>query len=177
MSYRIEYQWALFRISPQETGLPEERFIVAIEGGDSNLREPRTGRRARSWEVGMIGTSVQVLQRAVQVAAECEGGSLKLHDRDCTPEAYIRRIRKLLDSPPLTPQGAWEPRLRVPEGHPAAQQAASLALGTEVCTRYDRREVHVKFRPRELALFFDFVDRYRDLKPWAVAEVFGLPES
>ena len=61
-----------------------------------------TGKRARSWEVCMLGSAEQVLKQAVYFAGACEGGSLKPGSRDCSPEAYIRRIRRLIedDAPP-----------------------------------------------------------------------------
>jgi hypothetical protein len=177
MSYRIEYHWTLFRVSPQQSGLPQERFIVAIEGGVSTLRDTRTDRQVRRWDVGMIGTSIQVLQQTVQVAGYCESGLLKLEDGPCTPETYIRGIRKMLESPPMAPPGRWKPRLRVPLRHPAVQRARSLGLTTRACTRDGKPEVRVQLRPQEVALLFDFVDRYSDLSPWDFAEVFGLPGS
>lgn len=57
MSYRIEYQWASWRLTagPDTGGV--DRFVVAIEGGDNNLRDAVTGKRARSWEVCMLGSA------------------------------------------------------------------------------------------------------------------------
>ena len=57
MSYRIEYQWASWRLTagPDTGGV--DRFVIAIEGGDNNLRDAVTGKRARSWEVCMLGSA------------------------------------------------------------------------------------------------------------------------
>lgn len=48
MSYRLEYQWAAFLVPGAPIGLSEDRFVIAVEGGDNNVRNARTGRRARS---------------------------------------------------------------------------------------------------------------------------------
>mgnify|MGYP006379730483 CR=1 FL=1 len=108
MSYRIEYQWASWKLSasPETGGV--DRFVIAIEGGDNNLRDAVTGKRVRSWDVCMLGSAVQVLRQAVYLAGACEGGSLKPGSRDCSPEAYIRRIRRLIEegAPPARGRGA-----------------------------------------------------------------------
>ena len=57
MSYRLEYQWGAFHVPADSLGLTQDRFIVAIEGGDNNVRDARTGKRARSWDACMIGTA------------------------------------------------------------------------------------------------------------------------
>ena len=48
MSYRIEYQWASWKLiaGPDTGGV--DRFVVAIEGGDNNLRDAVTGKRKRA---------------------------------------------------------------------------------------------------------------------------------
>lgn len=128
MSYRIEYQWTSWKLTagPDTGGV--DRFVVAIEGGDNNLRDAVTGKRARSWEVCMLGSAEQVLKQAVYFAGACEGGSLKPGSRDCSPEAYIRRIRRLIeeDTPPA--RGCWYPSVRVAEAHPLAVHATQLDL-------------------------------------------------
>ncbi len=48
MSYRIEYQWASWRLTARPDTGGVDRFVVAIEGGDNNLRDAVTGKRARS---------------------------------------------------------------------------------------------------------------------------------
>jgi hypothetical protein len=37
MSYRIEYQWGVFHVPAQQFGLVQDRYVVAIEGGDNNV--------------------------------------------------------------------------------------------------------------------------------------------
>lgn len=173
MSYRIEYQWAVFRVASSVLDGAEERFVVAIEGGDSNVWIG-THKRAREWEVGMIGTRAQVLKRAVAFASDCERRGLRLSTGPCTPEAYIRKIRRVLDEPEAAPPAWWRPLLRVEESHPAVVLARSEDLHVE---RTEGDGVEVSFRPEEMKVFFDFVDRFDAVPPWRFAEVFRLPRS
>lgn len=92
MSYRIEYQWAALRT----TVAGEARFVIAVEGGDNNIGDAR--RAARRWEACMIGSARQVLKQAVGFAASCESEMLRPLGRRCSAEAYIRRIRCLVES-------------------------------------------------------------------------------
>lgn len=179
MSHRLEYQWAAFHIAGAPLGLSEDRFIVAIEGGDNNLYEGRTGRRARSWDACMVGTRVQVLRQAVYFAGACEGGSLKPHGRDCTPENYIRRIRRLLDGEGATPsRGTWQARLRVTMPHPVVEDLRCLGLDPSLERRYDTTRAVLDIPPERLAAYFGLIDRYIDELPaWCWMEVGGLPAS
>jgi hypothetical protein len=176
MSYRIEYQWAVFRV-PEAVDLAAPRLIVAIEGGDNNVREARSGKRARSWDVCMIGTTSQVLKQAVCFAGACEGGSLKPAGRDASPESYIRRIRRLVETDPEPGSGAWYPDIRVPDNHPAAAFAQQLGLSTEVEVRYEQRRVRVLLPREQRNRVFEFVDRFPDLMGWQLADVCGLASS
>jgi hypothetical protein len=176
MSYRIEYQWAVFRV-PEAVDLAAPRLIVAIEGGDNNVREARTGKRARRWDVCMIGTASQVLKQAVYFAGACEGGLLKPAGRDASPEAYIRRIRRLVEQESRPNSGAWSPDIRVPENHPAAPFAQQLGLSTDSEVRYDQKRVRVLLTHEQRNRVFDFLDRFPDLMGWQLASVCGLPSS
>lgn len=179
MSYRIEYQWACWRIracSPELGGI--DRLIVAIEGGDNNLCDSVTGRRSRRWEVCMLGSAVQVLKAAVYSAGACEGGSLKPGSRDCTPEAYIRRIRRLIEDDSAQGSGGhWYPQVRVPQDHPLAAHAQQRGLSTSHEQRYGKSYVNVELTSQQRDLVFDFADRYPDLRGWQLAEVGGLRSS
>ncbi|WP_128003009.1 MULTISPECIES: hypothetical protein [Piscinibacter] len=178
MSYRIEYQWACWRLpaTPERGSIP--RFVVAIEGGDNNLRDAVTGKRARDWDVCMLGSAAQVLKRAVYFAGACEGGSLKPGSRDSSPEAYIRRIRRLIEADDALPaHGNWYPNVRVPEAHPLAAHAQQLGLSTAREQRYGEWLVQVTLGPANRDLVFDFADRYPDLQAWQLADVSGLPRS
>jgi hypothetical protein len=177
VSHRIEYQWAVFRVPATAHGLDEDRFVVAIEGGDSNVFERATGRPARSWTVGMIGTATQVLKQAVSAAASCEGAMLRPEGRRCTPEAYIRRIRRVLARPTPVP-GRWIPAVRVAPEHPAAREAVALGLVPEMERRFAVARAVFTFPTHRLSDFFTFVDTHADdLSPWQLAQVAGLPPS
>ena len=178
MSYRIEYQWACWRLAPTPGRGAVPRFVVAIEGGDNNLRDAVTGKRSRSWDVCMLGSAAHVLKTAVYFAGACEGGSLKPGSRNCSPEAYIRRIRRLIEGDEAAPaQGHWYPRIRVPESHPLASYAQQLALGTSREQRYGDWFVRVELEAAQRDLVFDFADRFPDLQAWQLAEVGGLPRT
>lgn len=182
MSYRLEYQWGAFHVPANALGLTADRFIVAIEGGDNNVCHSKTGKRARSWEACMIGTKEQVLKQAVYFAGACEGGSLQPHGRHCTPEAYIRRIRRLLDSSAYLQHGYWSAELRVVATHAIVDDVRKLGLGLglELETRqsYGQEQAVVSFPMEWYADFFRLVDKYgADLPAWCFAEVWGLPAS
>jgi len=176
MSYRIEYQWAIYRL-PASATLLEPRFVVAVEGGDNNVRVARTGKRARSWDVCMIGTAHQVLKQAVYFAGACEGGSLKPSGRNASPEAYVRRIRRLVEADPSNPVGTWYPHIQIPEQHPGVAHARQLGLAAETEVSYGQKRVRVDLTQAQRDLVFDFVDRFPDLMGWHLAKVCGLPSS
>ena len=178
MSYRIEYQGACWRLPATPERGAVERFVVAIEGGDNNLRDAVTGKRVRSWEVCMLGSAAHVLKTAVYFAAACEGGSLKPSSRDCSPEAYIRRIRRLIEADDASPQyGNWYPHIRVPEAHPLVSHAQRIGLSTAREQRYGDWLVRITLGEAQRDLVFDFADRHPDLQAWQLADVSGLPRS
>jgi hypothetical protein len=179
MSYVIEYQYAMFCLSTTETGLEEDRYVVAIEAGSNNSYDGCGGnaRRSRQWSICMLGTETQVIQRAVYAAGGCEGGMLKPMGRDCSPEAYISRIRRLLAGEPEN-EGFWIPEIRAGSDHPivADMRAAGIDLHEEKV--WDHRETRAAFPRRRLGEFFRLVDRYHtDLPGWAFGRVYGLPPS
>lgn len=175
MSHRIEYQWAVLNV-PASTALPAGRFIVAVEAGDNNVRDARTGRRARSWDACMIGTASQVLRQAVHFAGACEGGGLKPIGRDCSPESYIARIRRLLhEGRCVPPCAAWHPDVRLPADHAAIERAVQLGLPIDVESHYGLKRVRVDLAEHQHHLVFDFLDRFPDLRAWQLARVVGLP--
>lgn len=177
MSYRIEYQWASWKLSASPEGGGIDRFVVAIEGGDNNLRDAVTGKRVRSWDVCMIGSTEQVLRQAVYFAGACEGGSLKPGSRDCSPEAYIRRIRRLIEEGTPPAGGCWYPSIRIAEEHPLAVYAKHVGLAIEREQRYGDWFARVLLPEERRNLVFDFADRFPDLRGWQLAAVSGLPAS
>ena len=174
MSYRLEYQYALF--VDESAGKP--RYVVAVEGSDSNLYENKSGRRVRQWDVAMIGDETAVLKRAVYYAAACDGGSLKPMGRDCTAESYIARIRRLLkEGSAVAPRGDWYASLRMAVGHPAGALARSLELSVTADTWCGDPVECVSIPHHRRALAFEFAERFPDLATWALAKVAGLPAS
>ncbi len=178
MSYRLEYQWGAFHIPSAMSGLNTDRFVVAIEGGDNNVRHAKTGKRTRSWCAGMIGTAEQVLKQAVYYAGACEGGGLQPRGRWCTPEAYIRRIRRLIDGPTYLQHGWWTAELRIDSSHVAVAEVKHLGLEPRIEQRYGREQAIVPFPQERYTDFFQLIDKYGDdLPAWCFAEVHGLPAS
>jgi hypothetical protein len=97
MSYRIEYDWVAVRLPKQRIeSAYEDHFILASLGGDNNIYS-RDGKRPRSWSCMAFGMHWEVMQRAVEFSAACEGGSLKPHGRWVKPESYIARMRRVVD--------------------------------------------------------------------------------
>ena len=178
MSHRLEYQWTAFHVPAASLGMTDDRFVVAIEGGDNNVCDATTGKRSRSWNVGMIGSRVQVLRQAVRVAGACEGGNLQPFGRRCTPEAYVRRIRALLDGPDCLASGHWRARLRVRPDHPVLGELESIGLAFRIEKRYGENEAWAEFATDRWPDFFGLIDRYGlDVPPWRWAEVVGLSSS
>lgn len=180
MSYTIEYQWGAFRIAAGEIGAAEDRYVVAIENGSNNCYDHsgRNARRARSWSACMIGTAEQVLMQAVSFAGDCEGGMLKPGGRDCSPESYIRRIRRLLAGPEYLSRGCWLPEIRVEPGHPVVAGARAIGLEPREEQTYGSTRSVIDFPRERLAEYFALVDRHiEDLPAWSLAQVRGLPDS
>lgn len=177
MSYRIEYQWASWKLAARPELGGVDRFVIAIEGGDNNLRDAMTGKRVRSWDVCMLGSIEQVLRQAVDFAGACAGGSLKPGSRDCTPEAYIRRIRRLVEGATSSVGGRWYPSVRIAETHPLVGHAKQMGLPVEREQRYGSWFASVRIKDEQRDLVFAFVDRFPELRGWQLAAVSGLPPS
>lgn len=177
MSYRIEYQYATLRFEHPDG---RERYIVAVEGGYNNLYEHNSSRRVRDWGVGMLGTEHQVIAQAVRFGAGCERGELRPGNRDCTPQAYIRRIRKQLAAMP-DPYATWQPNVVCSNASPLLQQAREMGL--EITPERDdiwgRPRSRIVISNEQRHLVFDFLDRHPSLgrAPWSLASVGGLSPS
>ena len=153
--------------------------MVAIESGSNNCFDHSGGnaRRSRDWSVCMLGTETQVLQKAVYFAGACEGGMLKPRGRDCTPEAYIRRIRRLIAAEPCS-VGGWIPEICVATDDPIAAELREMGIDLAEEKVWGRLETRARFDDTQLADFFHLVDRYhQDLSGWSFARVYGLPAS
>lgn len=191
MSTHIEYQWAAFKVDAQEHGLDEDRYVVAIESGDSNCYAHRTtggpGKRVRSWGVAMLGTKRQVMREAVRRAGDCEGGMLQPYYRMCKPENYIRRIRRLIDAETFADEndwrnkhrhGLWRPRVRVYRGSDLESAVAETGLEMKFQKEWEREVAHVNWPQERLAEFFSLYDRFAETQPpWAFAVVHNLDNS
>ena len=179
MSYRLEYQWVALRVAGAPLGFAEDRFIIVIEGGDNNLYDARC-RRSRSWNACMVGTRNAVLRQAVYMAGACEGGSLQPHGRHCTPESYIRRIRRLLDhaEDKLPCGGSWQPCLHVAQDHPVVAEIRSIGVEVRIESWYGSPRATAGIPSEHLAAYFGLIDRYiAELPAWCWIKVYGLPPS
>jgi hypothetical protein len=96
MSIRIVDRILAVKLPKERTAHYEDCFIVAELGGDNNVINCRTNRRARSWYATAVGPEWSVIGEACNRAAGCSGGMLKLHGRHTEPETYIRAYRKAL---------------------------------------------------------------------------------
>lgn len=105
MSYRIEFDYAAWRIPAGEVNMPEDQYLVASLGGDNNVISS-SGAVARSWSGMCLGNHQQVIRQACDRAQSCEGGSLQLPGRRwIKPEAYIAKVRKLMETAPHISEG------------------------------------------------------------------------
>ena len=186
MSYRIEYQWVCLALDDDLPLAPfKRRFVIAIEGGDNNLyvREGRREKRSRDWSIHMIGTHDQVLRQATRLASACESGCLKPGGRPSTPEAYIGRIRRLLDDPVATGStcGYVSLHARLPETHALAAADLNDGFARRAEAWFGTPTVVLTPPGRDhWPQFFELIDPYLDdfsLSPWSVGEVYGLPRS
>lgn len=98
MSYRLEYRYAGLLIPGASLHDGVDRYAICIEGGDNNVWEHDNKRRARSWDCSLLGTREEVMEGACYFASSCEDGNLQPNGKNTTPEAYIARIEKLVDS-------------------------------------------------------------------------------
>ena len=112
MSYEIIYQYNVHRVAESQVkdGMP--RYVLSIEAGSNNCYAGN--KRARSWQVMAVGTQDEVLRQTVRLASSCEGGMLKPGGKDCTPEALIGKVRRLLKEADKggAESGWWAPAVR-----------------------------------------------------------------
>lgn len=173
MSYRIEYQYAAFPVDTTDG----RRFVIAVEGGDNNFYVG--DRRSRSWAVCMLGSASQVLRAAVYYAGCCAGGSLKPKGRDCTPESYVARIRRLVEhgDDGLHRQGAWSPAVELLIDHPGVGWLRSRGLAGVEVERCGLRRTAFDVPGDQRELVFVLMDEFPSLRAWELARVIGLPSS
>jgi hypothetical protein len=189
MSHWIEYQATAFVVPDGFRGVRGKRFIVAIEGGSNNLTErSRTGRErcVRDWYVGMIGTEQQVLTQTVRMAGDCEGMSLRVQGRASTPEAYIRRTRRMLEEPRTDVLRHIRLVATVAASHPLVERAQQLDFGVELLTRYSEQMARLTpmhgpdADPDDWGQYFRAIEPFLydgSVQPGRLGEVWGLPAS
>jgi len=103
MSTHIQDHLLAVRVPKEHAHHYEDILILLAEGGDNNVIETRTGRRARDWYPVAVGVEWSVLAEVCRGAAACCGGCLKLHGRHTTPEGYIKAWRKAIEAARLFP--------------------------------------------------------------------------
>lgn len=104
MSSEIIYHQEVTRLPANANVHAEDLYFHLVQMGSSNCyecdhrRPGGNGRRSRSWNLISMGTRAQVLNTAILLAGDCEGGMLKLGSASAsaTPEQHIRKVRKLL---------------------------------------------------------------------------------
>ena len=104
MSSEIIYHQAITRLPADISTHAEDLYLHLVQQGSSNCyesdyRRPHgVGRRARAWGLMSMGTHRQVLNTAIYIAGDCEGGMLKLGSATAasSPEQHIRKARRLL---------------------------------------------------------------------------------
>lgn len=97
MSSTIIYHQIGLYFPNEVTQTGEDHFAIVGQLGSSNCYEA-SGRRVRGWQALSYGSAPEVIRSAIQMAADCEGGSVKLRTMSVTakPEQYITSIRNLL---------------------------------------------------------------------------------
>ena len=102
MSSTIIYHAVGMTLPSTLTGLDQDTFLIAAQMGDSRTYEVSgsgRGRRERSWSALHWGTEEGVIEDAIRLGGNFEGGMIHLdHYRShASPEQYIRRCRRLLN--------------------------------------------------------------------------------
>jgi hypothetical protein len=94
MSTHIIDRLAAFRIPKEHSGHYEDIYLAAQLGGDNNVCDARTGRRARDWSLLAAGAHWQVMQKICEQSAGFCGGCARMSGRaETKPEAYIKSWR------------------------------------------------------------------------------------
>jgi hypothetical protein len=104
MSSHIIDELKAVKIPKEMFGRRDDFFILCELGGDNNMIDSRTNKRARNWSAIAIGESWQVIEEICKTAGYFEGGMVKLSTGRATPEGFIRKCRKALESPDILGQ-------------------------------------------------------------------------
>jgi hypothetical protein len=109
MSTHIIDRMEAVKVPPEKEG-QETLYVLATLGGDNNVIEYATNRRARDWSVLAVGSQGQVMRRAIIMSASMEGGSMRIYGRkEATAETFIRMARSRLHNAPRfdSPEAAF----------------------------------------------------------------------
>ena len=180
MSYEIVYQYHCFRVGEEQSGSSMERLVLAVEMGSNNMYVTKN-KRAREWTVLAVGTEDEVLRQCVRMASECEGGNLKPGGKDCTPEQFIAKIRRVVAGKVKGGEGdwaRWAPEVRLAaSAQGIAEEAKCLGAVVEEEVRYGEKRLVASF-VNCMKGYFEFVSKHHmDMYGWSLASVSGLRES
>jgi len=109
VSSTLVYHIKAFRLDPE---VHHDLYLHFEESAQSNVTT-RGGTPARSWCLRGVGSRLDVLLGALEAAADCEEGSLKLGGRTVRAESYFSRVEAALDIAEVNPLG-WRPQISVP---------------------------------------------------------------
>ena len=98
MSCTIEYNRKVYIDKSEDSSHPD--YLLLIRQGDNNIRETRTGLRAKDWGFISYGWEYQLWQELGERAGSCEGGSLQrakgFEYANISIEDYIALYRKAI---------------------------------------------------------------------------------
>jgi hypothetical protein len=189
MSHWIQYQSCMFRLGADVLGTTAPRYAYAVEGGSNNLTtRSRDGREwgVRDWYLAALGTEVQVLRQVVRIAADCEGGGVRIQGRRLSPESYIAQARRLLGQACDAFAQHITLAADVPADHPLVQRAKvaqdpAFALYSFTEDRVGRvRLMPVQQTPPHWRAWLELFDPYLDdgsLPIGRLGQVFQLASS
>lgn len=98
MSTHIIDGIAAVKFPKERTGYSIDYYLIATLGGDNNLIDCRTNKRARSWNPWRAGQHYTCLAWACEFAGDFCGGTIRMGR--ATPEGFIKACRKCLDTAP-----------------------------------------------------------------------------
>lgn len=114
MSYAIVYQMQAVRFPAESIDDYDDKILILHESGSNNCYEAGNRRRARDWQASHFGPAYRVIAGVCEHAGSCEGGGLTFSGSiRTTPEAYIKRHRKIIAEAAVGIAGAEERGFRL----------------------------------------------------------------
>jgi hypothetical protein len=115
MSTRIIDDIRAVKIPQYLHGISYEQdiHILCELGGDNNVIDTATNRRARHWSAVAIGDTSDVIGKICAFAGSFEGGMRRFVRGKGTPEIYIKRCRQALANASLIGQSDLHISLRI----------------------------------------------------------------